>query len=283
MSALVIHDARSGYRTILDWVLREGDEVSPRGLATREVLGAQIRLIDPTDALPIGTGRKLNTILAAVEALQLIGGVSTPELLIRVAPNTAEFASWRSDGQHRYFHGAYGPRVIMAMVRVLAQLRSDRDSRQAVVNIWEWRHDLLAEQPDVPCTLTLQFMVRRERLLMITTMRSNDVWWGVPYDLFQFTQLQLTLAAVLGIEAGEYVHQAGSLHIYERNLEESDAVVSVGGEPDSDRPEGIGPAHGAWALRTTQARTLLQHPETALDDDDLRWYRTRLLKAHAHA
>jgi thymidylate synthase len=48
------------------------------------------------------------------------------------------------------------------------------------------------------------------------------MWRGVTYDFFQFTQLQLAVAAVLGIEAGYYFHHATSLHIYESDFDAAD-------------------------------------------------------------
>jgi len=49
-------------------------------------------------------------------------------------------------------------------------------------------------------------------------MRSNDVVWGLPYDVFLFTMLQEMLAQTLDLELGSYIHVAGSFHLYERHL-----------------------------------------------------------------
>ena len=49
-------------------------------------------------------------------------------------------------------------------------------------------------------------------------MRSNDVWMGFPYDVFQFTCMQILMSMELGVEIGTYTHIAGSLHLYERNV-----------------------------------------------------------------
>jgi thymidylate synthase len=64
-------------------------------------------------------------------------------------------------------------------------------------------------------------------------MRSNDVWLGAAYDFFQFTQVQIALASVLGIEPGKYAHHVGSLHIYEQHygvaedLEKTNELVDI--------------------------------------------------------
>ena len=53
---------------------------------------------------------------------------------------------------------------------------------------------------------------------MTTYMRSNDIWMGFPYDVFQFTAMQILLSMQLGVELGTYTHISGSLHLYERDL-----------------------------------------------------------------
>jgi thymidylate synthase len=133
--------------------------------------------------------------------------------MLKIAP---QFANFMDGGT---FHGAYGPRIRQQMPLVIERLRKDPDTRQAVVTIWDPAKDLLEDGlHDYPCTLGFQFVIRNGRLSMITTMRSNDVWWGLAHDIFQFTQLQMTVANVLGIPYGTYYHRSNSLHAYERDF-----------------------------------------------------------------
>lgn len=48
-------------------------------------------------------------------------------------------------------------------------------------------------------------------------MRSCDLWYGFPYDVFNFCNLQVLLSMELGVELGTYTHICGSLHLYERD------------------------------------------------------------------
>lgn len=96
-------------------------------------------------------------------------------------------------------------------------LKSDMSSRQAVIHIKEPRH-YCNKTKDVNCTVCLQFLVRDGKLYMTTYMRSNDLWYGFPYDVFQFTFMQVMMAMELGLELGTYTHIAGSLHLYKRNV-----------------------------------------------------------------
>ena len=65
----------------------------------------------------------------------------------------------------------------------------------------------------------MQFILRNGKLDLIVTMRSNDIWLGLPYDLFNFTCMQIQMAMELGVEVGVYYHNAGSLHMYKRDVE----------------------------------------------------------------
>lgn len=231
---LTIPDMPTGYRAVLSCV-ENGNKVTVRGEPTRELLDMTLVLENPYSALPVGVGRKLNLQIAALEALQLIGGVSHPHLLVKAAANFANF----QDGG--IFHGAYGPRVRAQLSVAVERLKVDPQTRQAVVVIWDPLHDLMVpDSRDYPCTVMLQFLIRNGELQLHTTMRSNDVWLGLAYDAFQFTQLQITVANVLDIPAGAYYHHAVSMHLYERDLE---AAAKITKADDDDPPQGATGVH----------------------------------------
>jgi thymidylate synthase len=91
--------------------------------------------------------------------------------------------------------------------------------------------DLLTGQRDVPCTIALQFILRSGLLSMVTYMRSNDVLWGLPHDIFAFTMIQEIVARHLGVDVGSYVHMVGSLHLYEDHLERAEQFLAEGLQP----------------------------------------------------
>lgn len=98
---------------------------------------------------------------------------------------------------------------------IINELRKNPQSRRAVIHIKEPNNK---ESNDVNCTVCLQFFVRNDKLYMTTYMRSNDMWFGFPYDVFQFTSLQILLSMILELELGTYTHVAGSLHLYKRDV-----------------------------------------------------------------
>lgn len=93
------------------------------------------------------------------------------------------------------------------------------NTRQAIIHIKEADcSDRYSK--DVNCTCYLQFFIREGELHMTANMRSNDIWMGFPYDVFQFTCMQILMSMQLGIPIGTYTHVVGSLHLYKRDLKE---------------------------------------------------------------
>lgn len=100
-------------------------------------------------------------------------------------------------------------------------LTKDKNSRQAVIHIKVPKNTLEHPTKDLNCTVCLQFLIRENKLYCTTYMRSNDLWLGFPYDVFQFTCLQVRMAMELGLDIGTYTHIAGSLHLYARDFEKA--------------------------------------------------------------
>jgi len=226
MTEIVLLDM-SEYPVVLRRLLQFGERRSPRGLATLDLNFTSINLVQPQKALPLGIGRKLNPAIAAVEAIQLIAGVSDPELVLRLAPQFERYTDWNEDGTtERTFWGAYGDRIKMQVHCAVQKLTADPSTRQAIVTLWDPWMDNVQGKHDYPCTIALQFWLDTDGLLsMNTIMRSNDAWLGLPYDVFQFTQLQASVAHALHTQPGVYRHTTLSLHLYETNFDEARALV----------------------------------------------------------
>ena len=227
-SVIEIENGVNGYVNLVRHVLAHGEEVSPRGMRTREIEDAVIHIDDVYNTLPLKVDRGPVPGIGAVEACQILAGESYNDLIVAVGPQFRNYAE--SDG---IFHGAYGPRTRDQYPLALDKLRNDSDTRQAVVTLWNPNLDNQPDKRDYPCTILHQFRIRNNKLNMSVYMRSNDVWLGAAYDFFQFTRVQIAMASVLGIEPGKYAHHVGSLHIYEQHydaaehLKMTDQIVPI--------------------------------------------------------
>jgi thymidylate synthase len=143
--------------------------------------------------------------------------------------------------------GAYGPRMFGGETSqyevVRDRLKAKPDTRKAVIQLFD-REDILVEYKDVPCTSTLQFMVRDGFLHLVVSMRSNDVFMGFPHDVFAFTMIQEILANHLGVKLGTYKHMVGSFHLYDHDREKVERYLKEGFQPTREMPAM--PAGNPW-------------------------------------
>lgn len=194
------------YVSLLRAIYWRGEVVSPRSKVTRELRPAVVCLTDSLRNIVTHPLRNLNYQFMVAEWLWMASGLSDVETISFFNKNIAQFSD---DG--RTFYGAYGPRIVAQLRYVIGTLKLDKDSRQAVMLIWR---EAPATTRDVPCTLTLQFLLRGRKLELVATMRSSDAWLGFPYDLFNFTRLQAGIAAELSVDLGPATLVLGSSHLY---------------------------------------------------------------------
>lgn len=108
--------------------------------------------------------------------------------------------------------------------KVIELLRKDPNSRRAKININTPNPNVI-DTKDEPCTMSIHYLVRKNRLTCTVVMRSNDIWFGFPYDVAFFTELQKYIADQLGLEYGWYTHFVVSLHMYDRDEEKLREIV----------------------------------------------------------
>lgn len=126
------------------------------------------------------------------------------------------------DGETSY--SAYGDIVFNRhgfnqVDKIIQLLCDDPESRRAVIN-FNVPNENVIETKDEICTIALQFLIRDGKLNCYGMMRSNDVWYGLPYDVIFFTELTKYIAKRLNIPYGIYSHNVISLHVYERNYKD---------------------------------------------------------------
>lgn len=189
--------------------------VSPRGLEVSEVLAHRYKVDMP--AFITLKSRKVNVPFMFAEAAWILSGSNR---LKDLTPFMKAYANFSEDNV--FLRGAYGPKVVDQLGYIVDSIENDLDTRQAVLNIWRERP---GSSKDIPCTLSMQFLVRDNKLNSIVTMRSQDVVLGYTYDVFTFSMVAYAVKLLLksrGIEIdlGSLYVTPGSLHIYETHYKE---------------------------------------------------------------
>lgn len=220
-------------RSSFQAVLTQGAPIQPtRGEAT-EVIGACLELTNPRARLSRTESRR-RAVSAVAELCWYLSGTN------EVQPIAFYISKYEDEAeQDGSVYGGYGPRLFGSgsgarFTAVLDLLRTNPESRRAVVQIFDHQDIAGDRRRDVPCTCTLQFLLRDGQLNLIVSMRSNDVYLGLPHDVFAFTMLQELAARSLDAELGRYVHTVGSLHLYTPDRTRVDEFLSEGWQSTVD-------------------------------------------------
>ncbi|EST51575.1 thymidylate synthase [Brevibacillus panacihumi W25] len=206
-------DFDSVYTQVCKYITENGNISSPRGLHTHEILGAFVRINNPRTRMLQNKKRNISIPFAIAEWLWCIKGSNNLKMLEYYAPS---YGKYSDDGETLY--GAYGPRFIGELPKVISLLKRDPDTRRALIPIYSHR-DVAVNSKDIPCTCGIQFLIRDQQLHAMVHMRSNDVYLGLPYDVFNFSMMQEYVASMLGVSIGTYTHLVNSLHVYDKHIQ----------------------------------------------------------------
>lgn len=213
------------YLDLLRDVLDNGAEKSDRtGTGTRSLFGHQIRF-DLAKGFPLVTTKKLHTKSIVHELLWFLRGETNIAYLNENGVSIwDEWADAHGDlgpvygKQWRSWAGADG-KTIDQIAWLIDEVKRNPDSRRLVVSAWN-----VADLPKMalqPCHCLFQFHVAKGRLSCQLYQRSADVFLGVPFNIASYALLTHMLAQVCGLQAADFVHSFGDVHLYNNHIEQA--------------------------------------------------------------
>jgi thymidylate synthase len=232
------------YLELLNDVLENGVDKGDRtGTGTRSVFGRQLRFaLDGSQAgggFPLLTTKRLHTKSIIHELLWFIAGDTNAKTL--QAAGVTIWDEWAdADGELGPIYGAQWRRwraapprgaapgepavEIDQLARLVEQIRRDRNSRRLLMSAWNVGELEAMKLP--PCHLLTQFNVQRDRLHCLVTMRSVDVFLGLPFNIASYALLTMMMAQVTDLAPGELVFSLGDTHVYHNHFEQARLQLS---------------------------------------------------------
>jgi thymidylate synthase len=225
-------------------LLKSNDRNTGTRGSTVEMLGTALRIAKPRARLSRSENRG-KPFSALGELLWYLAGSDKLDFIEPYIRN------YRGEAINGIIPGAYGPRLFAMrgnldqIANVTRLLRWKPSSKRAVIQFFNAEdialdypagYDPSFIYPETPCTISLQLHLRDGRLHMSASMRSNDGFKGLPHDVFCFTMLQEMMTRRLGVELGEYLHFAGSMHLYDDNLDEARRYIDEGHQETVEMP-----------------------------------------------
>jgi len=228
------------YHDLLKHILENGTEKTDRtGTGTKSVFGYQMRF-DLSKGFPMVTTKKVHLKSIIYELLWFLKGDTNINYLTENGVRIwNEWADDNGDLGPVYGHQwrNWNSEGIDQIKEVIHTLKTNPDSRRMLVSAWN-----PSVMPDTskpfaenvangkaalpPCHAFFQFYVADNKLSCQLYQRSADVFLGVPFNIASYALLTLMVAQVCGLEAGDFVHTFGDVHIYSNHREQVDLQLS---------------------------------------------------------
>ena len=218
------------YLDLLYYVLEHGVRKADRtGTGTLSVFGYQMRF-DLRQGFPLVTTKRLHLKSIIHELLWFLRGDTNIRYLhehgVTIWDGWADTKGdlgpiygyqWRSwpmpEGGH-----------IDQLGQLVERLRKDPDSRRHLVNAWNVADIEKMKLP--PCHYAFQFYVVENRLSCLFTMRSVDIFLGLPFNIASYALLTHLVAQQCELEVGELIFSGGDTHLYLNHLEQARLQLS---------------------------------------------------------
>jgi thymidylate synthase len=233
-SSLQIHlhsrPSMKQYHELLRLVLDEGKLRSDRtGTGTWSIFGAQTRF-DLREGFPLLTTKKLHVKSIIHELLWFLRGDTNIRYLqshgVTIWDEWADAAGdlGRVYGaQWRDWRGADGSSIDQIQ-ELISQIKRNPESRRLIVTAWNPAEIRNMALP--PCHALFQFYVQDRALSCQLYQRSADLFLGVPFNIASYALLTMMVAQVCDLEAGEFIHTFGDLHLYQNHIEQAHEQLS---------------------------------------------------------
>ena len=221
------------YLGLMEEILHEVDAGNHRidrtGTGTVALFGTQMRF-NLQEGFPLLTTRQLFTKGIVHELLWMLSGSTNVQPLQEQGVRI--WNEWATeDGelgpvygkQWRKWESTDG-RVYDQISDVVASLYKTPYSRRHVVSAWN-----VGDLPQMrlpACHCLFQFFVSSGKLSCQLYQRSADFFLGVPFNIASYALLTHLVAAVVGMEAGEFIWVGGDTHLYLNHVEQAREQLS---------------------------------------------------------
>lgn len=238
------------YHALLNEILEKGtDRLDRTSTGTRSIFGYQMRF-DLAEGFPLLTTKKVHFKSVVHELLWFITGSTNIRPL--VLNNVRIWNEWpyerfvksdaynneslddyveriKNDQTFADKHGNLGPvygkqwrdfNGVDQLKQLIEGIRHNPFSRRHIISAWNPSE--LENMALPPCHMMMQFYVSsdRKRLSCQLYQRSADVFLGVPFNIASYALFTHLIAQVCDLEAGEFIHTFGDVHIYNDHMEQ---------------------------------------------------------------
>ncbi len=132
---------------------------------------------------------------------------------------------------HAYSY-SYGPRLFNFRGKInqvddflIPLMKKNSFSRRGIVTIWDPEQDSNAYKREIPALISIDFKMRNKKLNATAVVRSNDLFFGWPANIYQIFVLQEYIAKKLDCKIGSLATFSNSAHIFKDQFEDIRKII----------------------------------------------------------
>jgi thymidylate synthase len=214
------------YKELLHEIYFNPDNFSrPRGLGVKEKSNVFLILNNPLSNLYKNESRSPSLKYLSAEILWYFSQSNELKFISQFSKFWNKISNDGQTSESAYGNLIFSEPCSLMMTEwlwALQSLQADKNSRQAIMRFNKPRHSFIGNR-DFVCTLNGIFSIRNNKLDFNIIMRSQDMWFGIIYDIPFFTLLQQQMLNHLSpwypdLQLGSYTHYIINAHIYEKDF-----------------------------------------------------------------
>jgi len=203
------------YQAHLKDVAFHGHKIKGRNGDTRQLIGTQIQA-NLSEGFPIITARRVFPKTMAIETQWMLEGRTNINWL-----NNKGVKIWdKWADEYGELGPVYGKQLIdfngINQIRnLIRDIKKDKNSRRHLITYWNPND--LKKMALPPCHHSFQVLIT-DTVNIVVTMRSLDMFIGLPYDMGMYAIICSAIAKELDMGAGKVIINAASAHIYTTHM-----------------------------------------------------------------
>lgn len=219
------------WHDLLRTVLLNGENRPDRtGIGTKSLFGLNLELSNTSNSFPAVTTKKLAVRQCFGELAAFLEGAENLEVFHKhgctIWDGNANAKYWqpRTEGDVGRIYGAQWREwrsedtIVDQLADLISSLQKDPYSRRHLVTAFNPGELHLSCLP--PCHVMFQcYVSNRLHLDLQVTMRSVDLFLGLPFDIASYALLQRLIAKEIGLQSRRLVFTFGDAHIYNNHLD----------------------------------------------------------------
>jgi dihydrofolate reductase/thymidylate synthase len=232
------YENEEGYLEILKDVLKNGQEINTRNGITISNFGYLLKF-NNINNFPLLTTKRVYFKGVLEELLWFLKGSSNTDYLqqknIHIWDGNSSREYLDANGFENYKEGELGPVYgwqwrsygkkynkfgdetgVDQIKYVLEELLKSNNSRRAVLNAWN--PSQLNEMALPPCHMMYNFYKNNDGLSCLMTMRSSDLFLGLPFNIASTALLTSIIAKVLHLNVNNIALSLCDAHIYKEHI-----------------------------------------------------------------